>query len=146
MDNQYFVVLENSAEGPTIYPEVHYVFQDDAFAPEMDVVERKPGDISVLVDLDESGQLVQGCQSISPEWQVTDASLATQALDTASNAEHTSRLLRITGAPAKSNQDIVSFKGDFEQQIAKGQSLIAQLESRHHEIKRAIASYHDELR
>lgn len=154
-DQQYFLVLQNvgvssekeSKSSQTFYPEVHYVFADDAFSPEMDAIERQPGDISVLCDLDESGRELLGCQSISPEWQVTDASLVEQALDVSSvtsASHHNSKLLKINGIFAQQNQEIVSLHGDFQAQVDTGFALIDQLEKRQRDLRKAIASFASE--
>lgn len=154
-DQQYFLVLQNvgpsletdSSSIQTFYPEVHYVFADDAFSPELDALERQPGDISVLCDLNESGCELLGCQSISPEWQVTDASLAEQALDVSSvtsASQHNSKLLKINGMFAKQNQEIVSLRGDFDSQMNIGFALIEQSENRQRHLRKAVASFASE--
>lgn len=149
--DHFFVVLQDSETGAaaeTVYPEVHYVFSDDAFAPEMDALERQEGDISVVVDLDETAHEIRNCQSISPDWQVTNVTLETQALGGTHNhpglapgPDQSSRLLRITGTSARQNLDVPSLQGSFESQVARGLDLVRRLESRNDEVRRAISGF-----
>lgn len=132
----FFVVLQNTIDGgrTTIYPEVHYIYEDDGFSPELDALERQNGDISVLCDLDDTGRLLKSCRSISPEWQVVDASLQVQALDHGQQ----SRLLCITGSNSRTNADLPELRGTFNEQVARSISLVDQLKQRNAEIKQAL--------
>lgn len=137
MDGEnFFVVLQNTNDGcrTTIYPEVHYVYEDDAFSPELDASEQQNGDISVLCDLDETGRLLSSCRSISPEWQVVDASLQVQALDHGQQ----SRLLCITGTNSRTNADLPELRGNFNEQVSRSILLVEQLKERNSEIKQAL--------
>ena len=152
MDKQYFVVLQNldSKHKPvTLYPEVHYIFEDDELAPEIDALDRQDGDISVIVNLDETGLNITNCQSISPDWQVLNATLDHQNLDasrkppTLTPTTHNSNLLRIRGITPQYSVDRNEYEegNDFESQAAYCSNLIEQIKLRQEELDTAVASY-----
>lgn len=135
----YFVVLQTGEE--TVYPEVHYVFSDDAFHPEADAAERGPLDVSVLVDIDSTGQGIANCQSISPHWQATSATIHQQALGNHSNSPNNiSQLIKLEGINAKENTEISSLGGSPQTQAATGLALVDQLERRREEVRRALGA------
>lgn len=57
-----------------LYPEVRYVFEDDDFNPTIEALDQEPGDVSVLVDFDQTGEKVVSYKSLSPYWQVVNVS------------------------------------------------------------------------
>lgn len=147
MDEQYFVVLQTldtKHKPQTVYPEVHYVFEDDAFAPEIDALEHQAGDVSVIIDLDETGTQILNCQSISPDWQVLSASLDPQNLDISrrtSPANHNSNLLRIQGITPQFAPEARESGSDASAQASYCQSLIEEVRQRQQELEVAVASF-----
>lgn len=134
-ETDLFAVLHNEADGGevTVYPEVHHVYEDDEFSPETDAAEQQPGDISVIIDLNEAGTEIVKAQSISPGWQLTNATLTPQNLA----AGQQSLLLCCTGTQARQQVDIPDLAGTFEEQVAQGAQLIDELERRNAEIRSA---------
>lgn len=133
----YFVVVQTGED--TVYPEVHYVFSDDSFHPEADATERAPQDVSVIVDIDHTGQGIANCQSISPQWQATSATIHQQALGNHSNGlNNISQLIKLEGITAKENTEISSLGGSPQTQAATGLALVDQLERRREEVRRAL--------
>jgi hypothetical protein len=61
----------------TLYPEVRYIFSDDDFGATTEALEQSKDDISVIIDVDSSGEQVENCQSLSSNWQVTGATVTT---------------------------------------------------------------------
>lgn len=63
--------LEVSTESSDVYPEIRYVFSDDDFAPTIDVLDSRQGDVSLIIDFDESGAQVVNATSLSSTWQIS---------------------------------------------------------------------------
>ncbi|CAN6608641.1 hypothetical protein TRVA0_003S04786 [Trichomonascus vanleenenianus] len=70
-----------------MYPEVRYVFEDDYFNPTVDVLEDE-NDIAVIIDFDNTGEVIQGYQSLSPTWQIVGISSAASATPSWASSEH----------------------------------------------------------
>lgn len=133
--SDFFVVLQDIEDGfHTIYPEVHYVYQDDTFSPALDVAEQQPDDISVLVDMSHDGSTVMSCHSLSPGWQVVSTSLETQAL----HCDMESKLLSISGTNARQSTDIPDLNGSFDTQVESTRKIVARLEKRNQELRRIL--------
>lgn len=131
-----FVIMQETADNcqSTIYPEVHYIYSDDNFVPAMDVVEQQWGDISVLVDFDESGQEIVSSQSLSSGWQVLDSRIEAQNLD----KDQPSRLLSITGTKSRVPTDIPDLDGSVQSQVSRAMQLVENLELRNREIRQLL--------
>ncbi|ANB13420.1 hypothetical protein AWJ20_1711 [Sugiyamaella lignohabitans] len=95
----FFVVLKNNLDNldqsatssnPSLvpddehwlYPEVHYVFEDDDFSPTIDVLEQSKNDISVVIDFNEAADEVISYKSLSPSWQILNVSTESAATPT----------------------------------------------------------------
>lgn len=59
----------------SLYPEVRYIFSDDYFSTSTEALEQSKDDISVIVDIDSSGERIESCDSLSATWQVTGATI-----------------------------------------------------------------------
>lgn len=130
------MIMQDTADNgqTTTYPEVHYIYSDDNFVPAMDVVEQQWGDVSVLVDFDESGREIVSSQSLSPGWQVLETRIESQALD----RDQPSRLLSITGTKSRVPTDIPDLDGSVRSQVSRAMQLVENLESRNREIRKLL--------
>jgi hypothetical protein len=84
-----------------LYPEVRYVFEDDDFNPTIEALDQEPGDVSVVVDFDQSGEKVVSYRSLSPYWQVVNVSSDDSAAPSWMGHDQSSIKLIVDGTSSK---------------------------------------------
>lgn len=84
-----------------LYPEVRYVFEDDDFNPTIEALDQEPGDVSVLVDFDQTGEKVVSYKSLSPYWQVVNVSSDDSAAPSWMGHDQSSIKLIVDGTSSK---------------------------------------------
>lgn len=86
-----------------LYPEVRYVFEDDDFNPTIEALDQEPGDVSVVVDFDQTGEKVVSYRSLSPYWQVVNVSSDDSAAPSWMGHDQSSIKLIVDGTSSKTD-------------------------------------------
>lgn len=84
-----------------LHPEIRYVFEDDDFNSTVDALDQRPGDLSVIIDFDESGEKVVSYKSLSPYWQVTNVATDNSTPPSWMGQDQSSIKLLIDGTSSK---------------------------------------------
>lgn len=124
----------------SLYPEVRYIFSDDDFSATIEALEQTKDDISVIVDFDSSGEKIVNCQSISTNWQVTNASVtaATSPAWMAQDSASSSFKLIVQGT-GDSIVDSKSITGDSSEPPAERiRRLIHNFQDRNQQLKQLL--------
>lgn len=140
MTQPLLVVMQNIEDDgqSTIYPEVHHVYTDDTFVPALDAAECKEGNISLIVDLDESAEQIVSYKSLSPDWQILECNMHAQSLAGCQKG----LLISITGSSADSPAPTTTTNPQdlLEKQIKSALRYLGEIERRNALIRQILNS------